>query len=172
VRETIAYASRGRTLESRLSPAVCAYRDYCAHAGSAMVPRDYVTRSGFRLGRWVERQRIAWVLGTLPPERVLELNTVGFRWSDSGDAPAPAPNRGHRDPKRMRMLAALAAYREAHGDSQVPANYLTEDGEPLGQYLYRLVKKWRAGDLPDGDQVQLKALGVSPAPRQRGPRIS
>lgn len=159
-------------MESRLSPAVCEYRDYRVRSGSAAVPRDYVTTSGFQLGRWAERQRIARALGTLPLERVRELNVVGFRWSDTGDAPLPEPSRGGGDPKRTRMLAALAAYREVHGDSQVPVNYCTEDGEPLGQYLYRLIKKWRAGDLPETDQVQLKALGVSPAPRQRGPRVT
>jgi hypothetical protein len=34
------------------------------------------------------------------------------------------------------------------------------------------VKKWRANALPDDERRPLAALGVSPSPRQRGPRIS
>ncbi len=70
------------------------------------------------------------------------------------------------------MLAEIAAYREEHGDALVPAKYVTADGEQVGQWLYRAVKKWRASALPDDERRPLATLGVSPGPRPRGPRIS
>lgn len=82
----------------------------------------------------------------------------------------PAVSRA--DSKQRRMLTEIAAYREEHGNALVPANYVTADGEQVGQWLYRAVKKWRADALPDEERRPLAALGVSPGPRPRGPRTS
>ncbi|GCE43438.1 possible helicase [Rhodococcus wratislaviensis] len=90
-------------------------------------------------------------------------------WSDD-DAPLPAITR--TDSKRRRMLAEIAAYREQHGNALVPANYVNADGEQVGQWLYRAVKKWRADALPEDERRPLAALGVSPGPRPRGPRTA
>jgi hypothetical protein len=70
------------------------------------------------------------------------------------------------------MLAEIAAYREQHGNALVPANYLDADGEQVGQWLYRAVKKWRADVLPDDERGPLATLGVSPGPRPRGQRTA
>ncbi|MDT2006853.1 helicase [Rhodococcus opacus] len=133
------------------------------------VPDDYVTDNGYRLGRWQTRQRVARMLGTLPASRISELDAIGFVWSENGQ---PLPAVARTDSKRRRMLTAIAAYREEHGNALVPANYLTDDGEQLGQWLYRAVKKWRAHNLPDEERAPLALLGVSPAPRPRGPRTA
>ena len=138
------------------------------HPGTA-IPEDHVTECGFRLGRWQYRQRVARMLGTLPAQRIRELDAIGFVWSED-DAPLPAVTR--TDSKRRRMLAEIAAYREQHGDALVPANYVNDDGEQVGQWLYRAVKKWRADQLPDEERGPLAALGVSPGPRPRGPRTA
>lgn len=107
------------------------------------------------------------MLGTLPPQRIAQLNSIGFGWSDDD---APLPSVPPRDSKRRRMLIEIAAYREEHGNALVPANYVTADGEQVGQWLYRAVKKWRADALPDDERGPLAALGISPSPRPRGPR--
>jgi hypothetical protein len=133
------------------------------------IPADYVTEGGFRLGRWQNRQQVAHMLGTLPPQRIAQLDAIGFVWSDD-DTPLPSVPRV--DSKRRRMLTEIAAYREEHGDALVPANYVTADGEQVGQWLYRAVKKWRADALPDDERGPLAALGVSPSPRPRGPRTA
>lgn len=152
--------------------AASALQLYCAfrhqHPRSVM-PSDYVTDSGFRLGRWQDRQRVARMLGTLPPQRIQQLDAIGFLWSDDA---VPLPAVPPADSKRRRMLTAIAAYREEHGNALVPANYVTADGEQVGQWLYRAVKKWRADALPDEERRPLVVLGVSPGPRPRGPRTS
>lgn len=145
------------------------YADFRRQHPHTAIPADYVTESGFHLGRWQHRQRVARMLGTLPPHRIAELDAIGFVWSDD-DTPLPTVSR--IDGKRRRMLTEIAAYREEHGNALVPANYVTADGEQVGQWLYRAVKKWRADALPDDERGPLTVLGVSPSPRPRGPRTS
>lgn len=70
------------------------------------------------------------------------------------------------------MLAEIAAYREQHGNALIPANYVNDDGEQVGQWLYRAVKKWRVDALPDEERGPLAVLGVSPGRRPRGPRTA
>jgi len=105
----------------------------------------------------------------LRPNALRNLDAIGFVWSDD-DLPLPAVSPA--DGKRRRMLTEIAAYREDHGNALVPANYVTANGEQVGQWLYRAVKKWRANALPDDERRPLAVLGVSPGPRPRGPRTS
>lgn len=93
------------------------YRAFQHQHPRTPVPADYVTECGFRLGRWQDRQRIARMLGTLPPQRIEQLDAIGFLWSDD-DVPLPAVSR--TDAKRRRMLTAIAAYREEHGNALFP----------------------------------------------------
>ncbi|UNN04764.1 helicase associated domain-containing protein [Rhodococcus opacus] len=158
-----------RATQSAASP-LQLYRIFRRQHPRTAIPADYVTEDGFRLGRWQERQRVARMLGTLPPQRIAQLDAIGFLWSDDDDVPVPSVSRA--DSKQRRMLTEIAAYREEHGNALVPANYVTADGEQVGQWLYRAVKKWRAGALPDEERRPLAALGVSPGPRPRGPRTS
>lgn len=148
-------------------PAIVVPVEYCQRYNCTSVPLDYITASGFRLGRWQDRQRVAAMLGTLPPQRVQELDAVGFPWANQSERFDPV---FATDSKRTIMLALLAAYREEHGHADVPANYVTDSGELLGQWLFRRIKKWRADTLPAEELAPLVMLGVSPAPRRRGPR--
>ncbi len=72
--------------------AASALQLYCAfrhqHPRSVM-PSDYVTDCGFRLGRWQDRQRVARMLGTLPPQRIQQLDAIGFLWSDDASRSRP-----------------------------------------------------------------------------------
>ncbi|GAA4470792.1 hypothetical protein GCM10023094_00370 [Rhodococcus olei] len=135
---------------------------YAEHARRAAVTSDFVTDDGFRLGRWADRQRIARAVRTLPPCREVELDAVGFDWRVD-----PVPRS---DVTRLRMLTELAAFRETRGTAEVPVHYTTDDGVRLGEWLYRQVKRWRTGVLPEDERAVLELFGVSPRPRRRGPR--
>lgn len=156
---TVAHRTRPSQQPRALSPAV---RRYAAHAQRVSVTGDLVTADGFRLGRWVERQRIARATRTLPSQRERELDAVGFDWRVE-----PIPRV---DAKRLRMLTELAAYREVHGTAEVPVHYTTDDGERLGEWLYRQIKRWRTGTLAGDEQAVLELFGVTPNARRRGPR--
>jgi hypothetical protein len=45
-----------------------------------LVPHNYKSEAGFVLGRWVSRNRKNFKLGTLSPERVKQLDEMGFTW--------------------------------------------------------------------------------------------
>ncbi|MEE2056043.1 helicase associated domain-containing protein [Rhodococcus artemisiae] len=156
---TVAHRTPPSQEPRALSPAV---RRYAAHAQRVSVTGDLVTADGFRLGRWVERQRIARATRTLPSQRERELDAVGFDWRVE-----PIPRV---DAKRLRMLTELAAYREVHGTAEVPVHYTTDDGERLGEWLYRQIKRWRTGTLADDERAVLELFGVTPNARRRGPR--
>ncbi|MFF0818670.1 helicase associated domain-containing protein [Rhodococcus sp. NPDC003318] len=144
-----------------LSPAV---RRYAEQSRNVAIGRDFVSNDGFQLGRWADRQRIARVIRSLPPQREHELNAIGFDWQVE-----PIPQS---DAKRLLMLTELAAYREAHGTSEVPVHYVTDNGDRLGEWLYRQIKRWRTGKLPETEQAVLSLFGVSPGARRRGPRTT
>ena len=144
-----------------MSPAVRLYRE---HANNTNLDPHTVVEDGFHIGRWADRHRIARVLGILPADREAELDAIGFDWK----APRPAGF----DSKHRRMLLEIAAYREKHGTGEVPSTYLSDDGEPVGEWLYRKVRKWRDGHLPADEQAVLELLGISPTPRPRGPRTA
>ncbi|GAA4479689.1 hypothetical protein GCM10023094_25220 [Rhodococcus olei] len=144
-----------------LSPVVRRYAEYSRRAA---IGRDFISNDGFQLGRWADRQRIARVVRALPPERERELDAVGFDWQVE-----PVPRA---DAKRLLMLTELAAYRESHGTSEVPVHYVTDNGDRLGEWLYRQIKRWRTGALPETEQAVLGLFGVSPGARRRGPRTA
>ncbi|WP_229568699.1 helicase associated domain-containing protein [Rhodococcus sp. RDE2] len=150
-----------RAALSATSPIV---RRYAEHTERGVISQDYVTNDGFHLGRWADRQRIARVLGILPKHREAELDAIGFDWK--------APRPEGFDSKHRRMLLEIAAYREKHGTGEVPSTYLSDDGEPVGEWLYRKIRKWRDGHLPADEQAVLELLGISPTPRPRGPRTA
>ncbi|EME18521.1 hypothetical protein G419_16600 [Rhodococcus triatomae BKS 15-14] len=137
-------------------------RRYADHAQHNCVTDDFVTADGFQLGRWANRQRIARAIRALPKQRECELSAVGFDWQVD-----PVPQT---DAKRLHMLTELATYRELHGTAEVPVHYRTDDGERLGEWLYRQIKRWRTGKLTEDEQAVLDLFGVTPGARRRGPR--
>jgi hypothetical protein len=65
------------------------YAAFRRHHPTIVMPVDYVTECGFRLGLWQDRQRVARMLGTLPPQRIAQLDAIGFVWSDDDLPLAP-----------------------------------------------------------------------------------
>lgn len=67
--------------EERFARSVAELAVYVAEHGDACVPQHYATPTGFRLGAWVSARRADYHRGLLAPERVAELNTLGFIWA-------------------------------------------------------------------------------------------
>ena len=53
---------------------------YKAEYGDVLVPRDFVTTDGFKLGVWVATQRKSKAKTKLCQERVDRLNALGMVW--------------------------------------------------------------------------------------------
>ena len=100
------------------------YHEY----GNLNVPSEYVTPDGVLLGKWVARQRYAYLnpdrsSARVTPERKTLLDKLGMVWEKY-------------DPWQERYDLALA-YKTEHGDLEIPSVYKTEDGVWLGSWVSR-----------------------------------
>ncbi len=110
--------------------AAATYRE--AH-GDLMIPQRYVTEDSKCLGRWLVTQRRIHNNGggTLTGEQMLRLEALGIVWDDL------------RQFTWESCFAQAEAYYQAHGNLQVPQDYVTEDGCRLGQWLTNLRTRYR-----------------------------
>ena len=101
---------------------------YYHEHGSLNVPSEYVTPDGVLLGKWVARQRYAYLnpdrsSARVTPERKALLDKLGMVWEKY-------------DPWQERYDLALA-YKTAPGDLEIPSVYTTADGVWLGSWVNR-----------------------------------
>lgn len=101
---------------------------YYHEHGNLNVPSEYVTPDGVLLGKWVARQRYAYLnpdrsSARVTPERKALLDKLGMVWEKY-------------DPWQERYDLALACKTE-HGDLEIPSVYKTADGVWLGSWVSR-----------------------------------
>ena len=101
---------------------------YYHEHGNLNVPSKYVTPDGVLLGKWVARQRYAYLnpdrsSARVTPERKALLDKLGMVWEKY-------------DPWQERYDLALA-YKTEHGDLEIPSVYKTADGVWLGSWVSR-----------------------------------
>ena len=101
---------------------------YYHEHGNLNVPSEYVTPDGVLLGKWVARQRYAYLnpdrsSARVTPERKALLDKLGMVSEKY-------------DPWQERYDLALA-YKTEHGDLEIPSVYKTADGVWLGSWVSR-----------------------------------
>ena len=101
---------------------------YYHEHGNLNVPSEYVTPDGVLLGKWVARQRYAYLnpdrsSARVTSERKALLDKLGMVWEKY-------------DPWQERYDLALA-YKTEHGDLEIPSVYKTADGVWLGSWVSR-----------------------------------
>ena len=101
---------------------------YYHEHGNLNVPSEYVTPDGVLLGKWVARQRYAYLnpdrsSARVTPERKTLLDKLGMVWEKY-------------DPWQERYDLVLA-YKTEHGDLEIPSVYKTADGVWLGSWVSR-----------------------------------
>lgn len=101
---------------------------YYHEHGNLNVPSEHVTPDGVLLGKWVARQRYAYLnpdrsSARVTPERKTLLDKLGMVWEKY-------------DPWQERYDLALA-YKTEHGDLEIPSVYKTADGVWLGSWVSR-----------------------------------
>lgn len=110
---------------------------YYHEHGNLNVPSEYVTPDGVLLGKWVARQRYAYLnpdrsSARVTPERKALLDKLGMVWEKY-------------DPWQERYDLALA-YKTEHGDLEIPSVYKTEDGVWLGSWVNRQRQALNSGN--------------------------
>ncbi len=117
------------------------------------VPAGYVTDDGIALGSWISNIRTYRKNGShckyLTNEHIDELNAIGMIW----DVP---------DYLWEQNFAAAMRYHQKHGNLDVPATYVGEDGTRLGAWLCgmrraRADKNYR---ISDEQIAKLDSLGM------------
>lgn len=109
---------------------------YYHEHGNLNVPSEYVTPDGVLLGKWVARQRYAYLnpdrsSARVTPERKALLDKLGMVWEKY-------------DPWQERYDLALA-YKTEHGDLEIPSVYKTTDGVWLGSWVSRQRQAMNSG---------------------------
>ena len=121
--------------------------EYKAEYEDVLVPKDFVTADGFKLGVWVGVQRKSKVKGKLCQERVDRLNTLGMVWDALADAWEQA-------------FSKLTEYKAQHEDVLVPKDFVTADGFKLGVWVGAQRKRKAKGKLCQERVDRLNALGL------------
>lgn len=122
--------------------------------GDLNVPPTYQNSEGLALGKWVARQRYAYLQSPesgkhLDADRVKMLEGIGMVWYKT-------------DPWQHRYELAQE-YLEEHGNLNIPAKYKTSDGIWLGRWIYEQRRALQPGakkSLPEEKREKLQRLGI------------
>ncbi|GMH85303.1 hypothetical protein TL16_g10187 [Triparma laevis f. inornata] len=115
--------------------------------GHVLVPTDYVTKDGRRLGKWASDQRTMKKNDRLSVERFEKLEGAHFVWD--------AQEAAWED-----MFDKLLKHKEEFGDLFVPKDYVTKDGRRLGNWV-GLQRKNKKNDVLSAERVEkLNKIGL------------
>ena len=114
--------------------------------GNLLVPSNYTSSSGFRLGQWVQGLRIQKKMGRLQRDKVAFLDKLGMVW----DVP---------DKKWVLAFEELKTYVCDHGDALVPHSHVTANRFRLGCWVSKQRQGKRLGRLQRDKVASLDKLG-------------
>ncbi|CPR10900.1 helicase-associated [Mycobacterium bohemicum DSM 44277] len=117
---------------------------YVGRHGDAFVPQNY-TVDGYKLGKWVNTQRVFRSRDRLDPERQRRLEALpGWTW----DSRQAAWDKGFR---------YLQEYVKKNGHARVPQSYVV-DGFRLGNWINMQRSNFSNGILEDDRRLRLEGL--------------
>ena len=117
-------------------------RSYRESNSNCLVPFDFNTEDGYRLGAWINIQRTK--KATMSPERRRRLDELGFVWDV-------------REQKWEEGFTHLRSYRESNSNCLVPFDFNTEDGYRLGAWIN--IQRVKKDTLSDVRRRRLHKLG-------------
>ncbi len=132
-----------------------AAKAYYERYGNLNVPADFQTEDGVWLGHWILTQRQNRKGSNpkalpLTKEQIARLELIGMSWE------------GNREERWEACYQEAARYRKEKGTLAMPAGFLTEEGIPLGRWLWRqrttLGKRLAEGNLTEKETERLERL--------------
>ncbi len=138
-------------LSERWEAAYARAKEYWQKHGDLCVPTRYKTADGYALDEWVRSQREKRTAGSLTQEQIDRLDAIGMDWL--------SPMARFWETR----FELCRAYYEEHGNLDMPAAYVTDDGVQLGLWLWRIrsgkVKLKTSGE--NGNQIErLESIGI------------
>jgi len=126
-----------------------AAKKYYQKNGNLDVPKGYVDGSGTRLGLWISQIRAARERTNLKPplseEQIRQLDELDMNWTV------------RRKATWEISFAAALRYREKHGNLQIPATFVDENGIALGRWL----RRQQTVQLPAERKARLQSIGMN-----------
>ena len=119
-------------------------KKYFKEHGDTNVPKNYVSKSGFKLGNWVDK--IRGKKSTYSKDRIKSLNELNFIWSKS-------------EFEFNERLIALKEYKKIHNNIKVQRKYVTQNGIKLGAWVSNLKNHFKR--LSKEQIMELEKLGVN-----------
>jgi hypothetical protein len=122
----------------------CSLERFAAREGHSRVPPNRVD-DGYRLGQWIQIQRLAYRAGRLSPERIGRLESLpGWAWNPF-------------EVDWEEGFCSLERFAAREGHTRVPQNHV-ENGYPLGTWVNKQRTVHRACRLSDERSARLEAL--------------
>lgn len=106
---------------------------------------DVRERDNLKLAQWLTELRKKWKRKGLPPERLAELDVLGFVWDT-------------REDDWDEMLTMLTGYKVQHGDCNVPA---THENQKLARWVNTQRKAKKSGQISDDRIARLCTIGFA-----------
>ena len=122
------------TVQDIWEQSYCAAVQYWLDHGTLEVPVKYTTPEGVALGVWLGSQRAAYKAGTIKPVQKAWLEALDVDWTNRNDR------------KWQAAYDAAARYYRAHGNLNVPSEYIDPDGVLLGKWVSRQRYAWQNPD--------------------------
>lgn len=134
--------------ENNFSAAVKYYKEN----GNLIIPSNFVSADGIRLGNWIGRLRKlrkGQCKGTPPtPEQIKRLDDIGMVWELNITR------------KWDNAYGFAKKYFETNGDLLVPSSYKTETGFSLGQWVQNQRKAFNKGTIDEARKQLLNQIGM------------
>jgi superfamily II DNA or RNA helicase len=119
---------------------------YIQHKGTTIVPINYITKKGDKLGIWVAAQRHNYKKGKLSKEYQAMLERLhGWVWDRS-------------EAVWREGFKRLCEYYHRYGHTDVPASYVTEDNYNLGTWVASQKAAYKKGKLSLERERAFKSL--------------
>lgn len=122
---------------------------YYEKNGHSDIPAAFVTEDGIALGAWLRGVKNQYRSGTLSAERIEKLESIGVKWD-----PVLARNWAN-------CYELAKEYYEKHGDLNINAHYVTDDGIKLGTWISSQRYNFKKGTITDEQKRLLDEIGMS-----------
>ena len=119
---------------------------YKESRGNPNAPDDYITAEGYSLGTWQRTRRGFYKKGKLSPDRIKQLEEIGFSWSIFEE-------------QFEKGLQETLIYKESTGNPNAPDDYKTAEGYTLGHWQRSLMSRYKKGKLHLKRIKQLEDIG-------------
>jgi hypothetical protein len=144
------------------------FTEWVDQHGHALCTTTYVCADGFKLGAWINTQRLWRRNGRLKPEREALLESAGMIWDlKSMSRNTLLDTDGDARTRHEDIIDALRTFIEQHGHADVPVRFRDGMDRPLGNWIREQRARSKSGDIDPELQRELDELGIEWEPHNK-----